>query len=74
MRLRRRAGRPTLPYMDEVYSDLHRLTELVLLLAEGVASSQGSHKKERVQELYGILARRLALQAKELEDGPPPEP
>lgn len=74
MRLRRRAGRPTLPYMDEVYSDLHRLTELALLLAEDVAESQGYEKKVRVRELRDILARSLERQAKELEDGPPPEP
>jgi hypothetical protein len=72
VRLRRRAGRPVPPHMDEVYADLHRLTELVLLLAGQVYWPLGGGNCSRVDELIAHLRERLAAQEKELEVGPPP--
>lgn len=72
MRLRRRTGHPIPPHMDEVYADLHRLTELVLLVAEQAYWPLGAGSRSRVDELRAHLRKRLAAQEKELEVGPPP--
>ena len=72
MRLRRRPGRPVPPHMDEVYGDLHCLTELVLLMGEE-ASNDWQRRKPRISDLRAHLRGRLAAQEKELEVGPPPE-
>ena len=74
MRLRRRAGRPVPPHMDEVYADLHRLTELVLLMTRDVPDPDGQEyaRLRRITELRIMLRERLAAQEKELEVGPPP--
>jgi hypothetical protein len=67
MRLRRRAGWPIAPHMDEVYVDLHLLTEMVLLLDGGAG-----HLDRRVEELRAQLRERLEAQKKEIEHGPAP--
>ena len=75
MRLRRRAGRPVPPHMDEVYVDLHSLTELVLLLADRLFWEQRepcTPYAPRTKELIVHLRERLAAQEKELEVGPSP--
>lgn len=77
MRLRRRPGRPVPPHMDEVYADLHRLTELVLLLVKDALANRcvldvKDESFTRMVELRAHLRERLAAQEKELEVGPPP--
>ena len=57
--------------MDEVYADLHRLTELVLLMGEE-DNNDWQRRKQRMVELRSYLQERLAAQEKELEVGPPP--
>lgn len=73
MRLRRRPGRPVPPHMDEVYADLHCLTELVLLMAAEVYWPVGKGCPPDAEKLVAHLNGRLAAQEKELEVGPPPE-
>ena len=77
MRLRRWPGRPVPPHMDEVYADLHCLTELVLLIAAEVylarAGVEGFAIPPDAEKLVAHLNGRLAAQEKELEVGPPPE-
>lgn len=69
MKLRRRAGSPIAPHMDEVYVDLHLLTELVLLVTGG-----SSPIDRRVVELREHLRDRFAAQKENIEHGPPPTP
>ena len=73
MRLRRRPGRPISPYMDEVYADLHRLTELVLLTVTMPSPDEIDERVARIRQLHTHLTERLAAQEKELEIGLPPE-
>lgn len=75
MRLRRWPGRPVPPHMDEVYGDLHCLTELVLLLARDLPEREieAFDNFSRIRDLRAHLRGRLAAQEKELEVGPPPE-
>ena len=72
MRLRRRAGSPIAPHMDEVYVDLHLLTELVLETYDGRGLSVSA--SQRVRELVTQLHGRFEAQKKEIEHGPPPSP
>lgn len=76
MRLRRRAGSPIAPHMDEVYVDLHLLTELVLLLARDLPEREEAWDASmtRLRQLRAHLDDRLEAQKKEIEDGPPPPP
>lgn len=55
MRLRRRAGSPIAPHMDEVYVDLHLVTEMIILLAPD--------EPERVEDYDRRMKRLLELRA-----------
>lgn len=69
VRLRRRAGSPIVPHMDEVYVDLCLVTELVLLLTQ---DPQRWKDAGRVGELRAQLRDRLEAQKREIDHGPPP--
>jgi len=60
--------------MDEVYVDLHLLTELVLLMAMDVPGVAEPERRARTRDLKAQLRERLEAQKKEIEHGPPPSP
>ena len=70
MRLRRRPGWPIAPHMDEVYVDLHLLTELVLAMC--AEDDHWPRRTQRVADLCEQLRDRLEAQKKEIEYGLPP--
>jgi len=61
--------------MDEVYVDLHVVTEMIILLTpdEPERIEDYDRRMKRLLELREHLRVRLEAQSKELEVGPPPE-
>jgi hypothetical protein len=75
VKLKRKAGRIVAPHVDDLASDIHRLTEafgiMIGMLTDEPLPVDGP-RYARLLFLRQYLRDRFKRQGEELEDGPPP--